>query len=68
MVAEKIFGTLVSQWQNPNCNANVAYLNDLKDVWNSNFNWSDNDFNDNWRWLVVGNLLSFPAKSGVFSN
>lgn len=42
-----------SEWQGPLGDSDVAYLNDLRDEWSSNFNWSGNDFNDNWRWLVV---------------
>jgi len=40
---------------NPDGNVNLPVLNDNGVEWNSNFNWADNDFNDNWLWLVECN-------------
>ena len=37
------------QWVNPNGNANFPYVN-LNGK--PNFNWTDNDLNENWLWLV----------------
>ena len=55
----------ISEWVNPNRNRNFPYVNDDGDVWNSNFNWIDNDFNDNWR-FVVEQLSFIPRLSRGF--
>lgn len=43
-----------SRWRSPDGDARVACLSDLGGGWDSNFRWSDYDFSDDWRWLVVG--------------
>lgn len=59
-------GYIGSQWRNPNGNANVTYLNDVGGEWNSNFNWSENDFNENCRWAVVSKPFHFLPFRQVF--
>jgi hypothetical protein len=46
-----IFGG--SGWRSPSGLSRVAYLRDFEDEWDSDFDWSDYDFSDVWRWLVV---------------
>lgn len=60
-------GHIDSEWQNPNSNANVTYVNSIGDEWNSNFNWSENDFNAGCRWAVVRNSLHSPPLLAEFS-
>jgi hypothetical protein len=56
-----------NEWQGPVGVRHVACLDDLHSgEWNSNFNWSDNDFNDNWLWAVVEQFTFVPRYfSGV---
>ena len=51
-----IFG---SEWQNPNGNVNVPILNENDDKRNLNLNWndSDNQWNDNYRFVAVSQCL-----------
>lgn len=58
----KMVSSASASWVNPNGNRNFPYVNDNGEAWDPNFNWTDNDFNDNWRWLVeVSDMCSFPA-------
>jgi len=42
----------ISSWVNPNGNFYFPYVNADG---TPNFNWTDNDFNGNWLWLVFCN-------------
>jgi len=44
-----------SEWLYPYPDSpRVVYLYGFEDKWYSDFLWSDDDFDDDWRWLVVG--------------
>ena len=51
----------ISAWVGRSGNRNVAYLNRNGSKRNLNLNWYDNDWNDNCRFLAVGNSLCFPS-------
>jgi hypothetical protein len=61
-VSEKIFYT-ISVWRNWNGNRYVAYLYGNASKRNLNLNNWDEDWNDNYRFLVFRNSLYFLSKT-----
>jgi len=59
VVAEMIFRTFGSVWQNPSGNRNVPYLNWDDSKRNLNLNWLENDWNENYRFVALRKSLYF---------
>lgn len=67
VVAEMIFCTLGSVWQNPNGNRNVPYLDRNGSERHLNLNWIENDWNEICRFAAVRNSLYFSPPKAEFS-
>lgn len=55
-----------SVWQNRNGNRNVPYLNRNGSKRNLNLNWTDNDWNEIYRFAAVRNSLHSERYRSVF--